>query len=156
MLKKIALTLAALFTALTLTSCAPAATHTGVVIEDAWVRASEYSDHVGGMTGIFGKFTNHSDKVVTIVGGTTDIASMAQTHQVLGGVMQEKKDGIQLKPGETVTLEPGGFHIMIMDLKKPILSGDKITFTVKFDGAESQTLTLTAKESAGGDETYHK
>ena len=156
MLKKIAATLAVLFAALSLTACAPTASHNGVVIEDAWVRSSEYSDHAGGMTGIFGKFTNHSDQTVTIIGGETDIAKMVQTHEVVNGMMQEKKGGIEIKPGETVTLEPGGLHIMIMDISKPIVAGDKITFTVKFKNAESQTLTLTAKDSAGGDETYNK
>jgi copper(I)-binding protein len=81
---------------------------------------------------------------------------MVQTHEVVNGMMQEKKGGIEIKPGETVTLQPGGLHIMIMDLTKPIVAGDKITFTVKFKNADSQTLTLTAKDSAGGDETYNK
>lgn len=156
MLKKITAAIAILFASFSLTACAPTASHSGVVIEDAWVRSSEYSDHVGGMTGIFGKFTNHTDKTVTIIGGETDIATMVQTHEVVNGMMQEKKGGIEIKPGETVTLQPGGLHIMIMDIAKPIVAGDKITFTVKFKGAESQTLTLTAKDSAGGDETYKK
>ena len=156
MLKKIAAIFAVLFAALSLTACAPSTNHNGVVIEDAWVRSSEYSDHTGGMTGIFGKFTNHSDKTVTIIGGATDISMMVQTHEVVNGMMQEKKGGIKIKPGETVTLQPGGLHIMIMDIAKPIVAGDKIKFTFKFDGAESQTLTLTAKDSEGGDETYNK
>lgn len=156
MLKKIAATLAVLFAALSLTACASTASHNGVVIEDAWVRSSEYSDHAGGMTGIFGKFTNHSDQTVTIIGGETDIAKMVQTHEVVNGMMQEKKGGIEIKPGETVTLEPGGLHIMIMDITKPIVAGDKMTITVKFDGAEPQTLNLVAKDSAGGDEEYNK
>ncbi|MEN9707103.1 MAG: hypothetical protein RIS31_669 [Actinomycetota bacterium] len=156
MFKKLFAAIAIVFGLVAVTGCAPTASHTGVVIEDAWVRSSEYSDHTGGMTGIFGKFTNHSDQTVTIIGGETDIAKMVQTHEVVNGMMQEKKGGIEIKPGETVTLEPGGLHIMIMDITKPIVAGDKITFTVKFKNAESQTLTLTAKDSAGGDETYNK
>ena len=42
---------------------------------------------------------------------------------------------------------------MLMDLKRPILSGDKINFTFKTDHGE-QTFELTAKVSAGGDEDY--
>lgn len=156
MLKKFVAAMAIVFGLVSLTGCAPATTHEGVVIEDAWVRSSEYSDHAGGMTGIFGKFTNHGDQPVTITGGETDIAKMVQTHEVVNGMMQQKKEGIVIKPGETVTLQPGGLHIMIMDIAKPIVAGDKITFTVKFKGAESQTLTLTAKDSAGGDETYNQ
>jgi copper(I)-binding protein len=108
------------------------------------------------MTGIFGKFTNHSDKTVTIAGGITKLSTMVQTHEVVNGVMQEKKGGIQIKPGETVILEPGGLHIMIMDITKPIVAGDKFDFTFLFTGADLQTLTLTAKDSAGGDEEYNE
>jgi len=156
MLKKLIAVIAVIFAAVSLTGCAPAAQNKGVVIEDAWVRSSEYSDHEGGMTGIFGKFTNNTDKTVTIAGGITNLSTMVQTHEVVNGMMQEKKGGIQIKPGETVVLEPGGLHIMIMDITKPIVAGDKFDFTFLFTGADLQTLTLTAKDSAGGDEEYNE
>ena len=160
-MKKLIAAVIALFAVLTFSGCTTASTPTeetkaSVTITDAWVRASEYSAAAGGMTGIFGKFTNNSDKTVIITGGETDMAMMVQTHEVVNGMMQEKKGGIEIKPGETVTLEPGGLHIMIMNIKKPIVAGDKFNFTFKFDGADSQTLELTAKVSEGGDETYTK
>ena len=106
------------------------------------------------MTGIFAKITNNGDKTITLVGGSTDAAMMVQTHEVVNGMMQEKKGGIEILAGQTVTLEPGGLHIMLMNLAKPIVVGDKIEYTFKFEGADEQTFTLTAKESEGGDETY--
>ena len=156
MLKKLIALISALFISFSVVGCAPAAATKGITIEDAWVRSSEYSDHEGGMTGIFGKFTNHTDKTVTIAGGITDLSTMVQTHEVVNGMMQEKKGGIQIKPGETVILEPGGLHIMIMNITKPIVAGDKFDFTFLFTGADLQTLTLTAKDSAGGDEEYNE
>ena len=152
-----------LFTAaalLALTGCTSAAAPASdeIKIVDGWVRVSEYSDHVGGMTGAFASFTNKTDHTVTILGGSTDIAPMVQTHEVVMNkgamVMQEKKGGIAIKPGETVTLEPGGLHIMLMNLKKAILEGDKITLTIDFDGAKDVTVTWPAKASLAGDETY--
>ncbi|MEN9731192.1 MAG: hypothetical protein RL488_502 [Actinomycetota bacterium] len=150
-MRKIMAALLVLLGSFALSGCS--STNNDLVITDAWVRSSEYSDHVGGMTGIFAKLTNNTDHDITLVGGSTDIAPMVQTHEVVDGMMQEKKGGIVVAAGETVTLEPGGLHIMLMDLKKPILSGDKITFTFKTDHGE-QTLELTAKASAGGDENY--
>jgi copper(I)-binding protein len=164
MLRKIIAIFAVLFATMTVTGCstqtaeptqAPAQ-QTGIIIEDAWVRASEFSAKAGGMTGIFAKITNNGDKTITLVGGGTDAAMMVQTHEVVDGMMQEKKGGIEIHVGQTVTLQPGGLHIMLMNLTKPIVVGDKIDFTFKFDKADSQTFTLTAKESAGGDETYNK
>ena len=162
MLRKIIAIFAVLFATMTVTGCStptptPAPTEqTGIIIEDVWVRASEYSAKAGGMTGVFAKITNRGDKTITLIGGTTDAAKMVQTHEVVDGTMQEKKGGIEIHVGQTVTLQPGGLHIMLMNLTSPIVVGDKIHFTFKFDKADSQTFTLTAKESAGGDETYNK
>jgi copper(I)-binding protein len=158
MFKKFLAAMAVVFGLVTLTGCsapaAPEQTTNSVTIEDAWVRSSEYSAKAGGMTGIFGKFTNNGTTDVTIIGGETDAAAMVQVHEVVDGMMQEKKGGIVIKPGETVTLEPGGLHIMIMNITKAIVAGDKLSITIKFDGAEPQTLDLVAKDSAGGDEEY--
>ena len=158
MFKKLIAIFALIFATLSFSGCAPEATNelpkTGIIIEDAWVRASEYSAKAGGMTGIFAKITNRGDKTITLVGGSTDAAMMVQTHEVVNGMMQEKKGGIEIHVGQTVTLQPGGLHIMLMNLAKPIVVGDKVDFTFKFEGADSQTFTLTAKESEGGDETY--
>lgn len=125
-----------------------------ITITDPWVRSSEYSATAGGMTGIFAKITNTTNHDVTLIGGETDAAMMVQTHEVVDGMMQEKKGGIVIKAGETVTLEPGGLHVMLMNLTNPIVAGDQVKFTFKFDGADPQTFTLTAKPSSGGDETY--
>lgn len=158
MIKKLIAIFALLFATLSFSGCAPEATNelakNEIVIEDAWVRASEYSAEAGGMTGVFAKITNKGDTTVTLVGGSTDAAMMVQTHEVVDGQMQEKKGGIEIEAGQTVTLQPGGLHIMLMNLTKPIVVGDKIDYTFKFEGADSQTFTLTAKESEGGDETY--
>lgn len=160
MFKKIFAALAILISAVSITGCSTdepktvTDTRTGIIIEDAWVRASEYSAAAGGMTGVFAKITNRGDKTITLVGGSTDIAKMVQTHEVVDGMMQEIKEGIEIHVGQTLVLQPGGKHVMLIDIVKPIVVGDKITFTFKFDKADSQTFTLTAKESEGGDETY--
>lgn len=143
-----------------LTSCSSATVHehSDVDIVDGWVRVSEYSDHIGGMTGAFAKFTNNTDHVVTILGGTAEIAGMIQTHEVVMNkgamVMQEKAGGIAIEPGQTLTLEPGGLHLMFMGLNQAILEGDKISFTIDFEGADDVAVTWPAKASLAGDETY--
>ncbi len=150
------------------TSSTPAADQTqstvdekkaALAIENGWVRVSEYSDHTGGMTGVFATVTNNTDTDITLVGGSAEIAQMLEVHEVVmsGGAMtmQKKEGGIVIPAGESVTLEPGGLHVMLMDLKQAILDGDQITLTRDFDGADSQTLTLPAKTSASGDETYN-
>lgn len=146
----------------TLTGCATASGsvdgHDELHFSDGWVRVSEYSDHVDGMTGAFATIENHTDHDVTLVGGSAEIANMVEVHEVVmidkEMKMQAKEGGILIKAGESVTLEPGGLHVMLMGLKKPILEGDEVTLTLDFEGYDDQTFTWPAKASLSGDETY--
>lgn len=130
-----------------------------LTFEDGWVRVSEFSDHAGGMTGAFAKITNNTADDITLIGGSAVDAAKVEIHEVvmLDGEMkmQAKEGGIVIPAGESVTLEPGGLHVMLMGLKKPILDGDMITVTLDFEGADSQTFTWPAKTSLSGDEEYH-
>lgn len=125
-----------------------------VSVSSAWVKASEYSDHVGGMTGVFAKITNRTKKTITLVGGSSSFAPMVDVHQVLNGVMSHKDGGLQIKPGKTAILEPGGLHVMLMGLTKKILPGSRVDLKLNFKGAKSVSLKLTAKAVPAGTETY--
>ncbi|MEO0027918.1 MAG: hypothetical protein RL716_1249 [Actinomycetota bacterium] len=130
----------------------------GLEITDGWVRVSEYSDHKGGMTGAFATITNNTDKDVTLVGGSSEIAGMTEIHEVLmldGEMkMQAKEGGIVIPAGESVTLEPGGLHVMLMGLKTALLGGEEVTINLDFEGAKDMTVTWPAKTSLAGDEEY--
>jgi copper(I)-binding protein len=160
-MKKSAFAALALIAAFLLSGCASvtnAPLNSDLTIQNGWVRYSEYSDHVDGMTGVFAEFTNNTDHVITILGGTTEIATMVETHEVVmvdGSMkMQAKEGGIEIQPGQTLTLEPGGLHIMLMGLKSPVLEGDEVSLTIDFDGTEDMTVTWPVKASLSGDETY--
>lgn len=161
MIKKALVALSALtLVSTTLTGCAGGSVdgHDELHFSDGWVRVSEYSDHVDGMTGAFATIENHTDQDVTLVGGSAEIANMVEVHEVImmdGEMkMQAKEGGILIKAGESVTLEPGGLHVMLMGLKEAILEGDEVTLTLDFDGYEDQTFTWPAKASLSGDEKY--
>jgi copper(I)-binding protein len=148
---------AAIAPLLILTGCASTP---AVEISNPWVRASDYSDHVGGMTGVFFEVKNNSSETITLVGGSAEIAEMVEIHEIVmsGGemVMQQKDGGISIEPGQTHVLEMGGDHVMLMNLKQAIVAGDVLSVTLDFEGTEDVTLTdLVAKPSDGGDESYH-
>jgi copper(I)-binding protein len=144
----------------TLTGCASGSVdgHDELHFSDGWVRVSEFSDHVDGMTGAFATIENHTDHDVTLVGGFAEIAKMVEVHEVVmmdGEMkMQAKDGGILIKAGESVALEPGGLHVMLMGLKEAILEGQEVTLTLDFDGYDDQTFTWPAKASLSGDEKY--
>ena len=63
-------------------------------------------------------------------------------------VMQELTDGLELTGGETVTFEPGGYHVMLLDIAEPLEVGDEIEVTLEFAEADSYTTTVEVAESA--------
>lgn len=155
-MKKIA-AVVALFSSLALAGCAPSEE---VTISNPWIRASEYSDHQGGMTGVFMEITNNKSEPITLVGGTSAAAGMVEIHEMAmiddEMKMQKLDGGLVIQPGETAVLEMGGYHVMLMDLVNPILAGDVVSVTLDFEGAEDIELKeLVAKPSEGGDEEYH-
>lgn len=125
-----------------------------VVVTQAWVRASSFSDHTGGMTGAFAKITNRTSKTVTLVGGSSSFAPMVQVHQVVDGMMSEKKGGIKIAPGKSVLLQPGGLHVMLMGLTKEVKPGTVVDLKLTFTNAKPVSLKLISKPADAGDETY--
>lgn len=55
-------------------------------------------------------------------------------------------DRIDVPAGEVVELKPGGYHIMVMDLMKPLVPGDTVEVTVTFEKAGDMTFTAEVRE----------
>lgn len=126
-------------------------------ISESWVRSSDASVS-GGMTGMFMEITNPTSTDVTLIGGISD-SGMVEIHETVmsddGMQMQEINGGIEIASGETVLLQPGGFHVMVMGLNEDVLAGDELTVDLEFEGHPNISVTATAKPSEAGDEEYH-
>lgn len=130
-----------------------------VEITDYWVKSSEMST-VGGMTAVYGTITNNSGEDVVLVGGSTEVAGVVEVHEMsmIGGEMkmQEIDGGLTIPAGKSVSLEPGGDHLMLMMLKSDVVAGGTIEVTFDFEGADDITLSdVVGKPAEGGDEEYH-
>ena len=144
-------------TALLLAGCSPTGS---VEISDYWVKSSDMS-MAGGMTAVYGTITNNSGEDVVLVGGATEVAGVVEVHEMamIDGEMkmQEIDGGLVIPAGQSVVLEPGGNHLMLMMLKDDVLAGEMIEVVFDFDGADDLTLTdVMAKPAEGGDEEYHQ
>jgi copper(I)-binding protein len=77
-----------------------------------------------------------SDRVNCV---SSDASGQCQIHSMTteGGVMKMRaaEGGLEIKPGETVTLQPSGFHVMLVALKHPLEQGQTVKATLKFDHA---------------------
>ena len=103
-----------------------------------WARATPNGASVGGG---YLKITNTGTTPDRLVSGTSAVSGRFEVHEMSmdNGVMKMRllKDGIEIKPGETVELKPGGFHIMMLDLKEPIKEGARVKGTLVFEKAGS-------------------
>ena len=109
--------------------------------EQPWVRATAPQQKVGGA---YVTLTSPADD--RLVGVSSPVAGRAEVHQMTmdGGVMRmrEQKDGIALPAGKTVALAPGGYHIMLMDLNKPLVAGQVISVQLRFQHAPPMSLEM--------------
>ncbi|HCG55963.1 MULTISPECIES: copper chaperone PCu(A)C [Brevibacterium] len=123
-------------------------------LDNAWVKAAD-----DGMTAVFGELTNNSDKDINLVAAKYDDADMVQLHETLednsGGMsMQEKKGGFTIPAGKSLSLKPGGDHIMVMGLAKPIKPGEEISLDLVTADQQTIPVTAIAKDYSGAQENY--
>jgi len=114
-----------------------------VTVRDAWVRATPGA---GKVTAGYAVLSNGGSADDTLIGIRAADAGMAHLHSSANkdGVMQMKGvDSLVVPAGKGVTLAPGGYHIMIMNLKKPLKAGDEITLVFAFK--KQDDVTATAK-----------
>ena len=80
-----------------------------------------------------GKTPDRVNCVSSDASAECQIHSMTMDNGVM--VMRPVEGGLEIKPGETVTLKPGGFHMMLLNLKHPLEQGNSLQATLKFDSA---------------------
>ena len=127
-----------------------------VEVQNAWARATVKGQSA---TGAFMLIT--AKEGTKLVGGSSPVAGVTQVHEMKmeGGVMKmaEVKGGLDLPAGKTVELKPGGYHVMLMDLKEPLAKDTTFALTLVFKdakGVESkQELKLPVAMTAPGAKT---
>ena len=91
-----------------------------------WVRATPKGAAVAGG---YLKITNNGRESDRLIGGSAAFAGRFEVHEMSheGSVMKMRHlpKGLEIKPGETVELKPGSFHVMFMDLKQPLVKDQK-------------------------------
>lgn len=124
-----------------------------VSVADPWVKSAD-----AGMTAAFGTLTTAGSQDVTITGAATPAAGRAELHEVVAdngqSVMRPVAGGLSVPAGGSLTLEPGGFHIMLMDVKEPIKAGDEVSVTLTCANGSTTGFTAPARDFAGGSENY--
>ncbi|WP_117199249.1 copper chaperone PCu(A)C [Nocardiopsis sp. TNDT3] len=124
-------------------------------VTDPWIKAVTAEE---GMTGVFGVLANGSGEEITVVSADYDAAGMVELHEVVSegtdATMREKEGGFPIPAGGSTTLEPGGDHIMLMELTEDLQPGAEATVTVEFSDGSTTEFTAAVKDYAGANEEY--
>lgn len=113
---------------------------TNIDIKDAWVRTSVQGQKA---TGAFMNITAKDG--AKLVGVSSPVAGLGEVHEMKmeGDVMKMRAiPALDLPAGKTVALKPGGFHVMLMDLKTPLKKDSTIPLTLRFKDAQGKESTL--------------
>lgn len=112
---------------------------TSVKVEDAWVRGTVASQKA---TGAFMRLTASAN--ARLVAAQSPAAGVVEIHEMAmeKDVMKMRAvPGLELSAGKTVELKPGGYHVMLMDLKQPLKAGERVAITLVFEDAAKKRFT---------------
>lgn len=112
-------------------------------VKDAWIRGTVAQQKA---TGMFGHLTSAGGG--KLVSASSPVAGVVEIHEMSmdGGVMKMRAmPGLELPAGKAVELKPGGYHVMLMDLKQQLKAGDTVPLTLVVEGKDGKKESLELK-----------
>ena len=112
---------------------------TVVKVEDAWVRGTVATQKA---TGAFMRLTPSLN--ARLVAASSPVAGVVEIHEMAlqNDIMKMRKiPGLDLIAGRTMELKPGGYHVMLMDLRQPMKGGDVVPITLVFEDAAGKRFS---------------
>jgi copper(I)-binding protein len=120
--------------------------HAQVSVKDAWVRATVAQQKA---TGAF--MMLESKQEAKLVAAQSPVAGVVEVHEMAmdGGVMKMRPiPFLALPAGKAVELKPGGYHVMLMDLKGQVKDGDMVPVTLVVEGKDGKRQNIEVKAPA--------
>lgn len=121
-----------------------------VTVENAWARATFALAKTGA---VYLSIHNQSENKLTLLAVSVDstVASDAQLHETLMEEemmqMREVKDGFAIPSGSTLEFSPGGKHIMLMGLEKPLTTGEQFVLSLRFENNKVMRVPIEVKDA---------
>jgi periplasmic copper chaperone A len=114
-----------------------------IAVEQPWARATP----AGAMTGaVYMTLTNKTKDADRLTAASSDAAAKVQIHEmaVVNGIMKMRQlvNGLAIPAGGSVTLKPGGYHVMLIGLKKQLVAGQTLSLTLTFAKAGNISITV--------------
>jgi periplasmic copper chaperone A len=128
---------------------AQSTTLANIKIEHPWARPTPKGAKTGA---VYLSLENTGSEADSLVSASSPAAGKTQVHKTSneGGVMKMRPaEGVELAPGTTVEFKPGGYHIMLLDLKRQLAEGQTVPLTLTF--AKAGTIQIDARVEKAGD-----
>ena len=119
-----------------------------MTIQDPWARPTPPNAKTGA--GYF-RVTNNGAAADQLLSASSQIASHVEIHrQILDGTVMRMRrvDVIDIAPGQTLTFEPGGYHVMFIGLTQPLTEGDAFPMKVIFQDAGLAEISVKVRAGA--------
>ena len=118
-----------------------------VTMDDPWSRQPADGQTTSA---VYGVVTNNTDATITAISATTSVSDTVELHEVLMNdegqmSMQEKEGGFEIPAGETFVFEPGGPHIMLLDIDAATYP-ETVDVTLSFDNDTSIEFVAEVRE----------
>lgn len=114
----------------------------GVTATEGRVRASNPARKI---TGAYMELRNHDSVARTLTGANTPLAGVTEIHEMKmqdGMMSMSRVDSVAIPAGGTLSLAPGGFHLMLIDLTRDLRAGEVVPMTLQFDDGSTLSLEL--------------
>lgn len=129
---------------------APAAQASALAVEQPWLRATPAGAKVGGG---YARIVNKGQVPDRLTGGSFPVAARVEIHDMwMDGTiarMRPAENGLEIGPGATVELKPGGTHLMLVDLKEPLKEGQVLKGTLTFEKAGTVEVEFPVRAMGG-------
>jgi copper(I)-binding protein len=126
---------------------APAAAQAPAIeVDHAWARATPAGARTAALYLTLVNKGHAADRLVAV---STPVAGKAEVHSSTteNGVMQMRPvAALEVKPGSPLVLKPGGYHVMLMELKQPLVAGQSFAVTLTFEKAGAIDATATVEK----------
>jgi hypothetical protein len=120
----------------------------GIEVQQAWARATPGTLKTGAAYFTVDNTGGASDRLMSVA---TTVAESASLHEekMDGGMMTMRPLGpVTIEPGKSLTLKPGGDHLMLEGLKKPLKEGDHFSLTLTFEKAGARQVDVAVGKAA--------
>lgn len=130
-----------------------------VSVETPWLRETAPAAKAGGGYAVIRNVGKVEDR---LLGGSTAVAASVDVHSMTmdGNIMRMRpvSGGLAIAPGGSVALKPGGYHLMLMGLKRPLKRGETVTITLRFAKAGDVPVRFRVEpidHQLGGGHDHH-